>query len=265
MEKSVKKLIDGMIDQAKVESEKLTEQRNAEGQITLPQVLADGEWTNNEGEEFGMSIVLDKSVTALGRLMGMTSLDFYTFFDGKFVKDIYMAGRFGHFAETVASEEFLKETEKFIGKLTADDGNEMKTRIRNQGTFAIQSFIVPETIQMRTLQLPKVCTLSVGGTVFEEVDAIKEYVRTQTDSSRPYIIERSQRFPCFDASDYAYENRYYRNFLICSSKQEADMKLKDMKHLEAGSNFCLVNMNLPATMRPMVYYQDESASMLLAC
>lgn len=96
------------------------------------------------------------------------------------------------------------------------------------------------------------------------IDAIKDYWLSQTDSSQPYIIERSQRFPCFDAEDYATEWRFYRNFLICHSKQEADKKTKDMKQLRENSNFCLVNKNLPADMRPIVYYEDESTSMLLA-
>ena len=128
----------------------------------------------------------------------------------------------------------------------------------------IKSMIVPDNVQMDFRQIPSDCTLSICGVVFEGIDAIKDYWLSQTDSSQPYIIERSKRFPCFDSEDYATEWRFYRNFLICHSKQEADKKAKDMEQLRESSNFCLVNKNLPADMRPMVYYMDESTSMILA-
>lgn len=264
MEDSIKQFIDSMIDHAKVEAKKLTDQSEKEGQIEIPQVLAEDVWTNSAGDEFSMAIVLNMSQTDIGKQLGMASLEFFTFYDGKYVTNNYMIGMFGPLDETVASDEFRKETENIIGKLTVGDGSGMKNRIRKLGTYAIQSFIIPETVQMSLLRLPSVCTLSVGSVVFEGVDAILDYVRTQTDSAKPYIIEWSQRFPCFDSSDYAYENRYFRNFLICQSKQEADMKVAYMKQLEEESNFCLANKSLPANMRPMVYFQDEDTSMVLA-
>lgn len=36
-----------------------------------------------------------------------------------------------------------------------------------------------------------------------------------------------------------------------------------MELLQGRTNFCLVNKNLSADMRPMVYYEDESTSMIL--
>ena len=265
MEDSVKKVTDSLIEQAKTEAETLAEQMEAEGQIAVPQPLAEETWNNSKGEEFGLVITLSLSQTTIGKQMGMTSLQLYTIYNGKFVMDYYMTGMFGSFADAVSSERFRTETEKFIGRLTDDDGSGMKTRISNLGTCAIQSLIVPDKVQMELRQIPSECTLSVLGVVFEGIDAIKDYWRNQTDSSQPYIIERSQRFPCFDSSDYAYENRYFWNFLICHSKQEADKKAKSMEQLEVvKGNFRLINENLSADMRPLLYFEDESTSMILA-
>ena len=264
MEESVKMLIDSLIEQAKTEAKKLAEQLEAEGQIAVPQPLAEGVWNNSKGEEFGLVIMLDLAQSAIGKKMGKTSLQLYTVYDGKFVIDYYMAGMFGSFADAVASGEFRKETENFIERLVAGDGSGMKTRISKLGTCDIISLIVPDSVQMDLRQIPSICTLSICGVVFEGIDAIKDYWRNQTDGSKPYIIERSQRFPCFDASDYAYENRFFWNLLICHSKQEADKKAKSMKQLEESSNFRLVNKDLPTDMRPMVYYEDDSTSMILA-
>ena len=265
MEDSVKKLIDNMIEQAKAQARKLAKKLEVEGKIAAPQPLAEEAWRNSKGEEFGLVIMLGLSQSAIGKQLGWTLLQLYTVYDGRFVIDNYLAGMFGSFAATISSEEFRTETETFIGRLMAGDGSEMKTRISNMGTCAIQSLIVPNNVQMELRQIPSECILSIYGVVFEGIDAIKDYWRDQMDSSQPYIIERSQRFPCFDSSDYAYENRYFWNFLICQSKLEADKKAKSMEQLEVvNGNFRLVNKNLSADMRPMVYYEDESTSVILA-
>ena len=265
MEELVKKFIDSLIEQAKTEAAKLAKQKESEGHITVPQPLAEGAWINSKGDEFNVIIMLSPSQSTIGRQMGMTSLQLYTEYNGKFVMDYYRAGMFGSFAGAVSSEEFKIETEKFIGRLTDNDGIGMKTRISNLGTCAIQSLIVPDKVQMDLRQISSDCTLSICGVVFEGIDAIKDYWRNQTDGSQPYIIERSLRFPCFDSSDYAYENRYFWNFLICHSKQDAEKKAKSMEQLEVvGGNSRLVSENLPADMRPMVYYEDDSTFMILA-
>lgn len=125
-------------------------------------------------------------------------------------------------------------------------------------------YVYLDNLQMGFRQLPSDYTISVNGVVFEGINDIKDYWRRQTDTSHPYIVERSQRFPCFDSSDYAYENRYFWNFLFCHSKKEAERKELIMAQLRQGDNFCLVNEDLPADMRPMLYYEDGRSSMKLA-
>ena len=91
-----------------------------------------------------------------------------------------------------------------------------------------------------------------------------KYIQTQTNSSEPYVIEYSKRFPCFDAEDYATERRFYRNFLICQSKADADKKAEKINQLKESNRTRLTQKDLPADMRPMVYYEDDKYSMLLA-
>lgn len=257
-------IVNSLIEQAKNQAGKLNEQLETEGQIGLPQPLAEMGWSNSKGEEFGLLIMLDLSQSTLCRQLGITSLQLYTIYDGKFVIDNYRAGLFSPFASTVSSEGFRTQTEKYIRKMMADDGNGLKKRICRLGTYAIQSLTVPDNVQMVLRQIPSTCTLTICGVVFDGIDDILDYWRNQTDNSHPYIIDRSQRFPCFDSEDYATERRFYRNFLICHSKQEADKKFKGMQQQQASNNYCLVNKNLSADMRPMLYYMDESQSMILA-
>ena len=78
MEDSEKKLIDSLIEQAKTEAEKLAKQLEAEGQIAVPQPLAEGTWSNSKADEFNVIIMLSPSQSTIGRQMGMTSLQLYT-------------------------------------------------------------------------------------------------------------------------------------------------------------------------------------------
>ena len=148
-----------------------------------------------------------------------------------------MAGLFGSFADTVSSEEFRKETEKHMKQLAADEGRGMKTLICDMGTCAILSLIVPDKVQMDLRRIPWGCTLSIGGVFFEGIEALMDYWRNQTDNSQPYIIDLCQLFPCFDAEDYATERRFYRNFLICHSKQEADKKTRVWNNCQEEATF----------------------------
>lgn len=72
-----------------------------------------------------------------------------------------------------------------------------------------------------------------------------------------------QRYPCFDSSDYAYENRYYQNYLI---RKEAISEQDVYKALAMKSqgNEKRVHELTPAKMLPMVYYKGEGGFMLIA-
>ncbi len=264
MDESVKKIVDGLIEQAKVKAKELAEQLETKGEIAVPHPLAEELWTNSQGEEFTVIIMLNLPQSEFGRQLGRTILQLYTVYDDNYVVNNYMAGLFDFFADTVTSEKFRKETERRMEELTADDGRGMKIRIGDMGICAIQSLIVPDKLQMDLRRIPWDCTISIGGVVFKGIEALMDYWRNQKDNSQPYIIDRSRLFPCFDAEDYATERRFYRNFLICHSKQEADKKAQSMEQLHGSYNFCLVNNNLPEDMRPMVYFEDESISMLVA-
>ncbi len=264
MDESVKKIVDGLIEQAKVKAKELAEQLETKGEIAVPHPLAEELWTNSQGEEFTVIIMLNLPQSEFGRQLGRTILQLYTVYDDNYVVNNYMAGLFDFFADTVTSEKFRKETERRMEELTADDGRGMKIRIGDMGICAIQSLIVPDKLQMDLRRIPWDCTISIGGVVFKGIEALMDYWRNQKDNSQPYIIDRSRLFPCFDAEDYATERRFYRNFLICHSKQEADKKAQSMEQLHGSYNFCLVNNNLPEDMRPMGYFEDESISMLVA-
>lgn len=173
---------------------------------------------------------------------------------------------FSRFDDMVSTDSFQKETQAKVEKVINDEFKSVKKCIEDDGICNVDPLLVPEAVQHKLLRLADNCSLSILGHVFEGAEGLKDYVREQSDSSRPYILDRCQRFPCFDAEDYANEYRFYRNFLVCRDKQEADKnkKTKQMEQLSHFSDFCLVSNDLPDSMRPMVYYKDESMSMMLA-
>ena len=264
MEDQVKQITDILVDSAREQTAVLAKELDSNGQLSLPQQLAGVQYTNDDGEDYYLVIGLDLSRSTLARQLGATNILFYVFHDDKFVVEHYTSHLFGRFDETVGTEAFRQETKKLVMKIVSDDCKTIKKRIEEDGISNADPLLVPEIVQRKVLCLPDNCTLSILGQTFEGAEGLKDYVREQTDSSQPYILDRCQRFPCFDAEDYANEFRFYRNFLVCHDKQEADDKAKQMEQLSRFSDFCLVSNELPDDMRPMVYYADESMTLMLA-
>lgn len=264
MKDQVKQITDMLVDSARERTAVLAKELESNGQLSLPHQLAVVQYTNDAGEDYYIVIGHDLPRSMLARRLGATIILFYVFYGEKFIVEHYTSHWFGRFYETVGTEAFRQETEKMVMDIISDDCKTIKKRIEDEGISIIDPVLAPKNVQGKVLCLPDNCTLSLLGQTFEGADGLKDYVREQTDNSQPYIIDRCQRFPCFDSEDYASEYRFYRNFLICQDKQEADDKLNRMKQLPHSINFCLVSNELPDDMRPMVYYADESMTLMLA-
>ena len=265
-DKIIKEYSEALVEGAKTQAAELIKEAEANnGQLALPQPLAGVQLDTADGEELVLGIVLNQSRDAMARRMGATLLLFMVGHGDKYVTDMIHAGHvFSRFDRVVAMDEFRKEVEQSVADVIKDDGSSVRKRIEKEGISTTDPLMIPSKIQQQVIRVTDNCTLSVGGHVFEGIEGLKGYLREQTDKSRPYLLIRHERFPCFDAYDYANEHRFYINILICKDKQEADKKTKRFEALTAGSNFCLVNNDLPDDMRPMAYYMDESMTMDIA-
>ena len=105
------------------------------------------------------------------------------------------------------------------------------------------------------VRLPKDSTLTFNGQVYQGIEAIK-----QADGNGA-VFSACQLFPCFDSSDYAYENRYYRNYWFCGQDPSARAVVQSLK---AKGNPCCIGEDLPKEALPMVYYEDDWATLLAA-
>ena len=76
------------------------------------------------------------------------------------------------------------------------------------------------------------------------------------------VSNRWESFPCFDSYDYANENRCYNNYCFCSKNSQTWQRIMELK--PQRQNFCLVGVNMPKDVLPMVYMNDDEKTMLLA-
>ena len=105
------------------------------------------------------------------------------------------------------------------------------------------------------VRIPKETTSTLNGQVYKGIEGIK-----QADGNGT-VFSSCHLFPCFDSSDYAYENRYYRNYWFCGQNASARAIVQSLK---AGSNNCCIGEHLPKESLPMVYYEDGRETMLVA-
>lgn len=96
-------------------------------------------------------------------------------------------------------------------------------------------------------------TIKVLGATFHGIEEVIEYARKGIPNKGVYVGEDSERYPCFDSSDYAYENRYYWNFVFAHSKEELKKKVKSLKIRKPEANY----RKLTDELAPMVYWEGD--------
>lgn len=96
--------------------------------------------------------------------------------------------------------------------------------------------------------------IQVCGVTFDGIDEIIRYGKNKEAKNGVYVGIDSKLYPCFDSSDYAYENRYYWNFVFAMSKVELEHKLEALKTAKIDTNY----NKLTEELHPMVYWEGES-------
>lgn len=94
----------------------------------------------------------------------------------------------------------------------------------------------------------------------------KPYIITDAPKTRIpglHVLEIYQRYPCFDSSDYAYEDRFYRNYFFLEKPfTKADIiRLAEMKRV---GNLEYIADEMPEQALPSVYYVGEGNDMIVA-
>ncbi len=85
----------------------------------------------------------------------------------------------------------------------------------------------------------------------------------QEKTCEVHVGEMWMPYPCFDAEDYANEDRTYQNFVFRDRPITQD-DMKALSELRSKGDECRVSELMPAEVLPVVYYVGEGGIMLVA-
>jgi hypothetical protein len=75
-----------------------------------------------------------------------------------------------------------------------------------------------------------------------------------------YVLCKYESYPCFDSSDRMYENRFYRSYLICSSRDELIEKYNYILEHDPG---CRADEDTPSFLAPLLYVDDGKSTICI--
>jgi len=99
-------------------------------------------------------------------------------------------------------------------------------------------------------------TFMVAGHIFDGLQDLKHQVGN--DLGDVYIQEECELYPCFDSSDYKYEDRYYQYYFFrpCPKIEDGKLEIPRSGSLDHSES-------LPMQQLPLVYYQGEGQHLLV--
>jgi len=99
-------------------------------------------------------------------------------------------------------------------------------------------------------------TFEVAGHPFDGFQDMKNLVGN--DLGDVYIKEECELYPCFDSSDYKYENRFYQYYFFrpCPKKEDEKLEIPRSGSLDHSES-------LPMEQLPLVYYNGEGQHLLV--
>lgn len=133
-----------------------------------------------------------------------------------------------------------------------------------EGILHRSGIVLTEHCFEAPLRLPATCSLAAFGEVFHGVEGLKEYCAIQRDESLPYILKRTFKHIEYDADMDETDEYLCTDFLICSSKQEAEAKMKDFVGLGDVNVFHPDEIPAPQDFPPLVCSADRSPSMVVS-
>ena len=95
--------------------------------------------------------------------------------------------------------------------------------------------------------------ITIFNVEFNGIEEIKEYALKGVAKDGVYVAEDSQIHPCFDSSDFAYENRSFWNFIFARNREELERKIKILKSIHYKDNY----KKLTGKLAPMAYWEGD--------
>lgn len=106
------------------------------------------------------------------------------------------------------------------------------------------------------MEIDKNRKIIVFGVSFSGIDEIIMYAMRNKPKAGVFVGEDSHAYPCFDSSDYAYENRRFWNFIFAKTQVEVKDKLDALENIKTGGNY----NKLACDFYPMIYWGGDMTS-----
>lgn len=100
----------------------------------------------------------------------------------------------------------------------------------------------------------------------KEMIVSKPYISTREPALRIpglHILEVYERYPCFDSSDYAYEDRFYQNFYI-SDKSFTNEQINRIAFMKRVGCLEYISEEMSDWSLPSAYYRGEGDEIIYA-
>ena len=104
------------------------------------------------------------------------------------------------------------------------------------------------------IEVNKERKIEVYGVCFSGVSELKRVALSKNTRNGVYVGVQMERYPCFDSSDYAYENRYYTHFVFAHSNEELELKLDVLNN----PGKCKGIDKRESILAPMVYWHGDT-------
>ena len=100
--------------------------------------------------------------------------------------------------------------------------------------------------------------IEVLGVTFQGVKDMISRAHARQPKGGVYVGVDARLYPCFDSSDYMYEDRYYTNIVFAQSQEELDAKMQQLKDIPEKGNYNKMTDEL----RPMAYWEGDRHHMV---
>lgn len=97
-------------------------------------------------------------------------------------------------------------------------------------------------------------SFTVLGVKFKSINEVIACATLGVAKEGVYVGKDCKLYPCFDAEDYASEDRFYWNFVFAKSQEELDARLADLKKKSPEGNYC----KFSDALAPMAYWAGDS-------
>ena len=139
---------------------------------------------------------------------------------------------------------------------TKEMGNALMTFIKKWGDKQLADY----DIQLRSIH----DDFTLLGHTFHGLEDMESYMRPKEGENQEVFVSCiTESYPCFDSSDFLYENRFFRNYIV-RKHPIGEEEEERLEKLPSWDNYNKVTEQIPSDMLPVVYYKGDGDFMLVA-